>query len=1213
MKYKRSSSVMVLVLALVLLTGPVQAMAPERTVELIVEYTAGADAAAVEAAMEALGNTEVTDRYSTLIRGAAVRSPESALDAIRMIPGVAHAAVAARFEREYISAPLQPSNTLPVSDGTQPDAAEHNGDGTVIAVIDSGLRLTHQVFADYGLAREPALTEEEVEAFLADESHSQGRYFSPRIPFVYDYFDNDEVVLTTDDHGTHVTALAAGYAQNQAGEVIFRGAAPAAQILAMKVFDDEGGYASETDIIRALEDAWTLGADVVNLSLGMDRGFYSDDGMGGSYIRCIRRLSEQGVLVFCAAGNGGDALYEKVEGVLYPTADYTDYGTITAPAVFPGAIPVAAAEATSYEIWGCVEVGGERISYIEASAEEPPLQPSLATLDGRALKCAAVPGLGTKEDFARVNVRGKVALVHRGTVTFAEKARNAAAAGAVACLFINNDSVPVTPSIDGGITVPCALVGQAEGQRLLTAAAAGETVVFRDEPCLVREDAPIMMSGSAWGPVGDLGFAPAITATGGNALSAVAAADNGYGYMSGTSMATPTLSGAAAVMLQQLRRRGDVSGEDALVRAVLESTAQLITDEYGTPVSPRQQGAGLVDLSAALSSDCYIPSPLLELGESGSGSFSFTFRVKNTGESEKTFALEPVVLTDDYFFEGEQAYSLLAPLDLGDAVDITLPDRITVPAGGETAVAVKLQVRGDALEQLREIYSNGFFLEGYILLTDGSGGQIHASYLGYCGDWEQAPVIEQADIFDLLQADGAQLPVNMGTNLVYLANRSYLTGGAVLGQNPWGGDGGYLADRNAIATEESDAMDTEGFLFTMDLYTLRNAAHVVMLVVDAATGRIYYADDTPWLHRAARDELLEQMRASGWFTWDGSDGQGGIVPDNTRVQVKFYAWTESDTAMQQAIAANGGDSSRPASYQWLAAGPYDRCLEFSFPVTVDRSAPTLALERGDGGVTLTVSDNRHAAYLAVQDEEGQLLVEEFFAGETAGECFAVELPVDGELPEKVYAVVGDYASNTVGLAVDLATGEITASHVALLEDVSPGAWYCDAVEYACGSGLAAWISADCFEPDRAATRLDAVQMLYAMSGETVTEWRELPFADVSASADYRPALQWAYDAKLAHGVAPDIFGGLMNLSRQQAAVFFYRRAFLAGEDTQSVDLAVLERYADGHEIALWARPAVAWAVERGVLSGREGGALAGRDSVTRAELAQMAMNYLENP
>ena len=218
----------------------------------------------------------------------------------------------------------------------------YDGDGMVIAVLDSGMRVTHDAFADYGLAQSPALSRADVEAF-SRKGGTKGAYLSARIPFAYDYFGRDTDVSTIDDHGSHVAALAAGYVPEAQGA--FRGAAPAAQILSMKVFPDGTvGGADDAVILRALEDAWNLGADVVNLSLGTPNGYTQDDVLDGLYCQAFAQMRRAGVIICCAAGNIGGALDMKMEGSSLPTASYTDYGTLCSPASYIGALGVGAAE-----------------------------------------------------------------------------------------------------------------------------------------------------------------------------------------------------------------------------------------------------------------------------------------------------------------------------------------------------------------------------------------------------------------------------------------------------------------------------------------------------------------------------------------------------------------------------------------------------------------------------------------------------------------------------------------------------------------------------------------------------------------------------------------------------------------------------------------------------------------------------------------------------
>lgn len=91
----------------------------------------------------------------------------------------------------------------------------------------------------------------------------------------------------------------AGFVQSQEGEVLFSGVAPDAQLMMMKVFADGGNSgATESAILNALEDAMTLGADAVNLSLGSDNGFaYDDTAIHGVYAR----LEQAGVILMTAA------------------------------------------------------------------------------------------------------------------------------------------------------------------------------------------------------------------------------------------------------------------------------------------------------------------------------------------------------------------------------------------------------------------------------------------------------------------------------------------------------------------------------------------------------------------------------------------------------------------------------------------------------------------------------------------------------------------------------------------------------------------------------------------------------------------------------------------------------------------------------------------------------------------------------------------------
>ena len=113
------------------------------------------------------------------------------------------------------------------------------------------------------------------------------------------------------------------------------------------------------------------------------------------------------------------------------------------------------------------------------------------------------------------------------------------------------------------------------------------------------------------------------------------------------------------------------------------------------------------------------------------------------------------------------------------------------------------------------------------------------------------------------------------------------------------------------------------------------------------------------------------------------------------------------------------------------------------------------------------------------------------------------------------------------------------------------------------------------------------------------------FTDVELNADYRTALAWAVEKGIAEGFTPTIFGGHATLSRQQLAVMLGR---YAGEPERT---GALDRFSDGAEAAAWAEPALAWAVETGVLKGFPDGTLRPADQVSRGELAAVLTRITE--
>jgi len=122
------------------------------------------------------------------------------------------------------------------------------------------------------------------------------------------------------------------------------------------------------------------------------------------------------------------------------------------------------------------DVREETFTYARSEDLGSSVQVAERRVDGNALQgsvsgeitapVARVEGVGTSEDFRRVNVRGRVAVVARGQIPFLEKARNASAAGAVGLVIVNNQSGPLMGRLGDGVTIPVLGVSQEQGAAL---------------------------------------------------------------------------------------------------------------------------------------------------------------------------------------------------------------------------------------------------------------------------------------------------------------------------------------------------------------------------------------------------------------------------------------------------------------------------------------------------------------------------------------------------------------------------------------------------------------------------------------------------------------------------------------------------------------------------------------------------------------------------
>ena len=177
-------------------------------------------------------------------------------------------------------------------------------------------------------------------------------------------------------------------------------------------------------------------------------------------------------------------------------------------------------------------------------------------------------------------------------------------------------------------------------------------------------------------------------------------------------------------------------------------------------------------------------------------------------------------------------------------------------------------------------------------------------------------------------------------------------------------------------------------------------------------------------------------------------------------------------------------------------------------------------------------------------------------------------------------------------------------------DVAQGAWYYDAVQYVTQRGLMTGVSDRQFAPNAILSRAQAVQILYDLAGgPTVSASND--FVDVNRGDWYADAVSWATANGVVSGMGKEMFGPNAPLTREQLALILYHYAQVAGYAPHQGGMAIQE-FSDSASISGWALEAVQWAVNAGLISGTGDGMLDPDGAATRAQVAQIFMNFCQD-
>ncbi len=173
-------------------------------------------------------------------------------------------------------------------------------------------------------------------------------------------------------------------------------------------------------------------------------------------------------------------------------------------------------------------------------------------------------------------------------------------------------------------------------------------------------------------------------------------------------------------------------------------------------------------------------------------------------------------------------------------------------------------------------------------------------------------------------------------------------------------------------------------------------------------------------------------------------------------------------------------------------------------------------------------------------------------------------------------------------------------------DVKPGSWYADSVEFCYNAGLMNGVGGGCFSPNETMTRAMLVQVLYNMSG-----WKceSHGFRDVSDTAWYADAVNWAAANGIVSGVSETSFAPNRAVTREQTVTILARFAGKFMELTAPEH--ALDRFTDADKVSDYAVDAFRWAVSQGIITGTSETTLSPQGRATRAQIAAILMRFVK--
>jgi subtilisin family serine protease len=673
--------------------------------------------------------------YKSLFKGVSVRINGNDVGKLAGIGSVANVYPA----RYYSFGPVTTADpdlatAIQMTGADLAQAAGYTGAGVKVAVMDTGIDLDHPDLGGDGNQAAPhPFPNARVIAgvdLVGDDYNAD-----PESPDYQPVPHPDAVPDDCNGHGTHVAGIVGA---NGSGPNAAKGVAPGVSFGAYRVFGC-GGSVTDDVMIAAMEAAQADGMQVLNMSIGDAFNNWP----GSPTAAAADALVDSGMVVVASIGNSGaNGIYSAgAPGVGHKVIGVASYDNsfVQAPGftITPDNRAMAYSNSTSNSSTipnappGPTSGTAELKQTVEAAAVGP-VPPS------------TYPGGTTFPDgcapYPAGYFSGKVALIRRGTCAFTLKAQLAEAAGAVAVVLYNHSTGALTPIVAATpqVSIPVVLVSNVDGQtihnRLLTGPV---SLTWRPQVSVANPTGGLISGFSSYGVTATLDLKPDLGAPGGLIRSTYPLEKGAYATISGTSMSSPHVAGAAA-LLRQARPTLAAAG----FRDVLQNSADPAlwsgNTAFGALDIVHRQGAGMVDIDDAIASKTTISPGKLSLGEGSGG--TATLKLSNSETSPVTYDLSHVVAIST----GAQTFG---PLQ----TDFWLPDTsvtfsapsVTVPAGGSTTIGVT--IAADPLED--GIPTKGLY-GGYLVFTNhaDAGSIYRVPYVGFKGDYQSIVAMPNAPV-----------------------------------------------------------------------------------------------------------------------------------------------------------------------------------------------------------------------------------------------------------------------------------------------------------------------------------------------------------------------------------------------------------------------------------------------------------------------------------